>query len=176
MFQIIPTQLFGHFKAMAEEEPAYEDGARLLAQANHGTLYLFTKEDARILDTLNASTTEQTSLHAMTSIASLDHIPRFTTADRVIIAVPREHHTEAVSLCQKAQSMGAQVLALSTSDPSSSEKGLYSLADIFISMHVKDGLYPNENGKRVVIPHAFSFLMAYYWLSLTVQDILDELH
>ncbi|NGP44712.1 DUF2529 family protein [Bacillaceae bacterium SIJ1] len=179
MFQIIPTQALGHFKKMAVEEPSYEDGARLLAQAitSQGTIYAYTKNEGHLVLTLAEHSSDQSilQLKPILSEQAIDQFSKCAPTDRLLISVPWEDDPEAVHMCQLAQEHGLEVLTLaSLSESPSSSNGLSQRSDVFIPLHVQQGLFLDEDGNRHLKPHSLAFIMAYHWLTLLTKEIINE--
>ncbi|MED3623841.1 DUF2529 domain-containing protein [Neobacillus thermocopriae] len=173
MLKMFTTQLTGLFKRIAEkEEFAFEDGARLLAQApvGDGAIYIYGTKEMKAIE-LEALKGEEPFQWAkgLTALAigELDH------ADRVIIFSRTSGDEEAVKLAKELKEKGIPFVAVS-SIVDSTVGSLAELADIHIDLRLTKGLLPDEYGNRFGYPSSMAALFVYFGLKFTIEEILAE--
>ncbi|XJZ27166.1 DUF2529 domain-containing protein [Bacillota bacterium Lsc_1132] len=173
MLKMFTTQLTGLFKKVSEkEEFSLEDGARLLAQASagDGAIYLFgTSEMKAVL----FEATEGAEPLRFGKILTKPQVAELTEADRVLIVTRYSTDTEAIELASLLKEKGIPFVAMA-SVPENSSGDLAELADVHINLWLTKGLLPDEQGDRFGLPFAMAALFAYYGLTFTLKEILDE--
>lgn len=176
MLKMFTTQLTGLFKKISEQEEfAFEDGARLLAQApaGDGTIYLFGINEMKAV--LSEATEGAEPLRFAKTLTK-EEADVLTIADRVLIISRYSSDKEAVQLASILKEKGIPFAAISSlSDPApGGGPDLVQLADVHINLWLTKGLLPDEEGGRFGFPFSMAALYAYYGLSFTLNEILDE--
>lgn len=169
MLKMFTTQLTGLFKRIEEkEEFAFEDGARLLAQApaGEGVIYIFGAREMKAIELEGLDGAEP-----LKSAKVLKNVAELTDADRVLLFTRTSADQEAITLALKLQEKGIPMVAVS----SVVEDGqLTDLADVHINLQLKKGLLPDDEGNRFGYPASMAGLYAYYGLKFTIDEILTE--
>lgn len=172
MLKMFSTQLAGLFKRIHEkEEFAFEDAARLIAQAavSDGTIYMYGINEM-------AAVVQEATLGAEPLRAAKKLPSEFTgiqESDRAIIISRSSDDELAVAVAKKLQELGVLFVAISTKVESESED-LFDLADVAINLHLTKGLLPDETGNRYGLPTSMAALFAYYGLKFTFDEIIAE--
>ncbi|CAH0345052.1 DUF2529 domain-containing protein [Bacillus sp. CECT 9360] len=175
MLKMFSTQTTGLFKKiMDEEEFAFEDCARLLAQASigDGTIYLhgFGEMKGILSEALEGV---EPFPNVMALYDDKKELASLTNADRVLFFTRYSDDSEALSLAKYLQKEGVPFTAVSTLVLSSG-LSLDELADVHIDLRLQKGLVPDDNGKRVGFPSLMVALFAYYGIRFTLDEILQE--
>lgn len=174
MLKMFTTQLTGLFKKISEQEEfAFEDGARLLAQApaGDGTIYLFgTNEMKAVL----SEATEGAEPLRFAKTLTKEQAEALTDADRVLIISRYSSDKEAIQLASILKEKGIPFAVISSLTDPDSGSDLAQLADVHINLWLTKGLLPDEQGGRFGFPFSMAALYAYYGLSFTLNEILDE--
>lgn len=173
MLKMFTTQLTGLFKRIEEkEEFAFEDAARLLAQApvGDGSIYIYGEKEmkavaAEAVD--GAEPLKSARALSMESVADLD------IADRVLIFARTSTDEAALSIASQLQEKGIPFVAVSTAVDESTG-GLAEIADVHIDLRLTKGLLPDEFGNRIGYPSSMAALFVYYGLKFTIEEILAE--
>jgi hypothetical protein len=172
VLKMFSTQLSGLFKRIHEkEEFAFEDGARLLAQAaiSDGTIYIFGNKEMEAI-TLEATLGAEPMAYAKgfpTNVADIQD------ADRVLIVSRYSTDEDSIHCAKKLQEIGIPFVAIS-SKMDSDHEDLFDLADVSIDLHLTKGLLPDELGNRYGFPSSMAALFGYYGLKFTFDEILAE--
>lgn len=166
------TQLTGLMKRIQEQnEFAFEDGARLLAQATigDGVIYLYGEEEMEgiIAEALH-------SAEPFEKVKCWDGLStNISEADRVIIFSRYSHSPSAVKAGKWLLEQNIPFVAVST-HLSSEEENLVHLADVHIDLQLKKALLPDDEGNRYGYPASIAALFAYYGIKFTLQEILED--
>ncbi|WP_040227597.1 DUF2529 family protein, partial [Bhargavaea cecembensis] len=97
-----------------------------------------------------------------------------TSADRVWILTRSADDEEALAL---ARNLSEQFIpfAAAASEPEDAEGNeLADLATVYVSLGVKKGLIPDDDGGRTVLPHALAGLFIYEAVRLEYAELLAE--
>lgn len=171
MLKMFTTQLTGLLKRIEEkEEDAFEDAARLLAQAlvGDGQIFLFAHGE------MEGITAEALSgAEPMKRVRSWDGVSKeITIADRGLIFSRYANDPEAVNAGKWLREQGIPFVAVSTH--LGKEDGLVELADVHLDLHLKKPLLPDEDGNRIGYPSSIAALYVYYGLTFTIKEILED--
>jgi hypothetical protein len=172
MLKMFATQLTGLFKRIQEkEEFAFEDAARLIAQAavSEGSIYLYGVSEMEAV-VLEATVGSEPMQFAKPFPAETSEI---LDSDRAIIVTRFSTDPEALACAQQLRDAGVPFVALATKMESSGED-LFDLADVSLNLQLTKGLLPDEMGNRFGFPTAMAGLFAYYGLKFTFDEILEE--
>lgn len=175
MMKIFMTQLNGHFNRIHEqEEPAIEDGARLLAQAavGSGTIYIhgFDELGGIIGEAVLSSEPLPSAKPLFLADGTMN---KLTDADRVLLFTHRSTDPKAIELAGMLREIGAGTVGVSCF-MKDEEAGLDEMVDVHIDSKLKKGLIPDEDGSRYGYPALMTSLFAYYALSFTLKEIISE--
>jgi hypothetical protein len=172
MLKMFSTQLTGLFKRIQDkEEFAFEDAARLIAQAavSDGSIFL-----------LGVNEMEAVVLEATVGAEPLRFAKRFPNemdelqeSDRAIIITRYSTDEEAIECGKKLQEIGVPFVAISTKMDSEKED-LFDLADVTMNLQLSKGLLPDETGNRYGLPTSMAALYAYYGLKFTYDEFFAE--
>jgi uncharacterized phosphosugar-binding protein len=172
MLKMFTTQLTGLFKRIQEkEEFAFEDAARLIAQAavSEGSIYLYGVREMEAV-VLEATVGAEPMRFAKPFPAETSEI---LDSDRAIIVSRFSTDPEALACAQQLRDAGVPFVALATK-MESSEEDLFDLADVSLNLQLTKGLLPDEMGNRFGFPTVMAGLFAYYGLKFTFDEILAE--
>ncbi|MGG3561041.1 DUF2529 domain-containing protein [Neobacillus rhizosphaerae] len=175
MLKMFTTQLTGLFKRIEEkEEFAFEDGARLLAQApvGDGSIYIFGGAEMKAVEFEALEGAEPLKGAKVLTLAEVDQL---TDADRAVLFTRTFSDEAAVAVAMALQDKGIPFVAVST--VSSEEAGagdLTELADVHIDLRLKKGLLPDDLGNRFGYPSSMAALYVYFGLKFTIDEILAE--
>jgi hypothetical protein len=172
MLKMFSTQLSGLFKRIQEkEEFAFEDAARLIAQAavSEGSIFLFGHQEMEAV-VLEATVGAEPLRYAK---RFPDEISNIQDSDRAIIISRYTTDVEAIECGRKLQEIGVPFVALSTK-VDSDEEDLFDLAEVTMNLQLTKGLLPDETGNRYGLPSSMAALFTYYGLKFTFDEILAE--
>jgi hypothetical protein len=172
MLKMFSTQLTGLFKRIQDkEEFAFEDAARLIAQAavSEGSIFLFGHLEMEAV-VLEATVGAEPLRFAKKFPSELVDIQE---SDRAIIITRYSTDVEAVECGKRLQEIGVPFVAISTKMDSETED-LFDLADVTLNLQLTKGLLPDETGSRYGLPTSMAALYAYYGLKFTFDEILAE--
>lgn len=172
LLKMFSTQLSGLIKRIQDQnEFAFEDGARLIAQAaiGDGTIYLFGEKEmeAVISEALYSEEPFEKVKHWNGQSTDLSE------ADRVIVFSRYSHDQAAVNAGKWLLERNIPFVAVST-HLSSDEDNLVHLADVHIDLQLKKPLLPDDEGNRYGYPASTAALFVYYGLKFTLQEILED--
>jgi hypothetical protein len=172
MLKMFSTQLTGLFKRIQDkEEFAFEDAARLIAQAavSEGSIFLFGHLEMEAI-VLEATVGAEPLRFAKKFPSELADIQE---SDRAIIITRYSTDIEAIECGKRLQEIGVPFVAISTKMDSETED-LFDLADVTLNLPLTKGLLPDETGNRYGLPTSMAALYAYYGLKFTFDEILAE--
>jgi uncharacterized phosphosugar-binding protein len=172
MLKMFSTQLTGLFKRIQDkEEFAFEDAARLIAQAavSEGSIFLFGHLEMEAV-VLEATVGAEPLRFAKKFPSELTDIQE---SDRAIIITRYSNDVEAIECGKRLQEIGVPFVAISTKMDSETED-LFDLADVTLNLQLTKGLLPDETGNRYGLPTSMAALYAYYGLKFTFDEILAE--
>ncbi|WP_019243234.1 MULTISPECIES: DUF2529 family protein [Bacillus] len=174
MLKIFSTQLSGIFKTISEDEFSIEDAARLLAQAiiGDGSIYIHGFDEMKGIYSQASEGIEQ--IPNCKPLLNNGEIAPITDVDRALIISRFSHDVRAIELAGELQKSNVSFVALSTIQDEQLP-GLHQLADVHIHLPLKRGLVPTETGERAGFPTLLIALYAFHGISLTLQELLDEL-
>lgn len=175
MLKMFSTQMTGLFKKIMDgEEFAFEDCARLLAQASigDGSIYLhgFGEMKGILSEALEGV---EPFPNTMALYNEKKQLAPLTNADRVLLFTRNSDDSEALSLAKSLQEERIPFTAVSTLVPTA-ELSLDVLADVHIDLRLQKGLVPDDHGNRVGFPSLMAALFAYYGIKFTLEEILQE--
>ncbi|RFU62350.1 DUF2529 domain-containing protein [Peribacillus glennii] len=175
MLKMFSTQISGLFKKIMEgEEFAFEDCARLLAQASigDGTIYIHGLGEMQgiLAEALYGA---EIFPNAMPLYDENRTQVSLSIADRVLLFSRHSNDEEALKLAADLRRDGIPFTAVSTLVPSAGHS-LDQLADVHIDLRLQKGLLPDDNGNRVGYPTLMAALFAYYGIKFTLEEILTE--
>jgi hypothetical protein len=174
MLKMFTTQLTGVFKKIDEkEEFAFEDGARLLAQApvGDGAIYIFATKEMKAVEFEALEGAEPlTGAKILTDAASVADL---SDADRVLIFTRTSSDEPAVAAAHLLQEKMIPFVAVSTVMAASKED-LAELADVHIDLRLTKALLPDDVGNRYGYPASMAALFVYHGLKFTIDEILAE--
>jgi uncharacterized phosphosugar-binding protein len=172
MLKMFSTQLTGLFKRIQDkEEFAFEDAARLIAQAavSGGSIFLFGHKEMEAV-VLEATIGAEPLRYAKSFPIETTDIQE---SDRAIIISRYSTDLEAIECGKKLQELGVPFIAISTKMVADTED-LFDLADVTMNLQLSKGLLPDEVGNRYGLPSSMAALFAYYGLKFTFDEILAE--
>ncbi|WP_404459867.1 DUF2529 domain-containing protein [Sutcliffiella horikoshii] len=181
MLKIFTTQLQGVFNRIgSSEEFAFEDAARLLAQAvvGDGRVYVHGVKEMKAVEA--EATTGAEPLMSATLLSDLDSYHDLTDTDRALIVSRFSTDDEAISTAKALKELEIEIVGISTViEPESggSAEGtetLESLCDVHIDMKLKKPLIPGDDGERFGFPSSMVALYVYHGLAFTLKEILEE--
>lgn len=179
VLKIFTTQLQGVFNRIAgSEEFAFEDGARLLAQAavGDGRIYVHGVKEMKAIE---AEATEGAEpLVGAKLLSDLDSYHDLTDTDRALIVSRFSTDEEAINTAKAMKELGIEIVGISTVvEPEGSAEGtetLEDLADVHIDMKLKKPLIPDDVGERFGFPSSMVALYVYHGLAFTLKEMLEE--
>ena len=173
MLKMFTTQLSGLFKRISEkEEIAFEDGARLLAQApvGDGTIYIIGTKEMKAVENEAFEGAEPFVGAKSLNAGNVTHL---SNADRVVIFSRTDRDEQAVALATQLREKEVPFVAVS-SVIDSSDSRLAELADVHIDLWLIKGLLPDDFGGRFCYPSSMAALYVYFGLKFTIEEILAE--
>jgi uncharacterized phosphosugar-binding protein len=175
MLKMFSTQVSGLFKKIMDgEEFSFEDSARLLAQASvgDGTIYIHGFGEMKGI-TAEAFEGAEPFPNGMPLYEKKNKLASITNADRILLFSRYSNDYEALELAGHLREEGIPFIAVSTLVPSA-EASLDTLADVHIDLRLQKGLIPDDSGNRVGFPSLMAALFAYYGITFTLNEILQE--
>ncbi|WP_010197449.1 DUF2529 domain-containing protein [Bacillus sp. m3-13] len=181
MLKIFTTQLQGVFNRVgSSEEYAFEDAARLLAQAvvGDGRIYVHGVKEMKAVEA--EATTGAEPLVGATLLSDLDSYHDLTDTDRALIVSRFSTDEEAINTGKALKELGIEIVGISTVgeaeqvDSAEAAETLESLADVHIDMKLKKPLIPGDDGERFGFPSSMVALYVYHGLAFTLKEILEE--
>ncbi|MGD6870793.1 DUF2529 domain-containing protein [Sutcliffiella horikoshii] len=183
MLKIFTTQLQGVFNRVgSSEEFAFEDAARLLAQAvvGDGRIYVHGVKEMKAVEA--EATTGAEPLMSATLLSDLDSYHDLTDTDRALIVSRFSTDEEAINTAKALKELGIEIVGISTVgeaeqvdvDSAEAAETLESLADVHIDMKLKKPLIPGDDGERFGFPSSMVALYVYHGLAFTLKEILEE--
>ncbi|CAG9620106.1 DUF2529 domain-containing protein [Sutcliffiella rhizosphaerae] len=176
MLKIFTTQLQGIYNKMGNEEDlALEDGARMLAQAvvGEGRIYIYGVKEMKAVEAEAIDGAEP--MDTATLLSDLDNYHDLTDTDRALIVSRFSTDNEAVSTAKALKELGIEMVGISTVvDGDSAAETLESIVDVHIDLKLKKPLIPGDDGERYGFPSSMAALYAYFGLSFTLREMLEE--
>jgi phosphopantothenoylcysteine synthetase/decarboxylase len=174
MLKIFTTQLTGLFKKMSEQEEfAFEDGARLLAQASLGEgkilIHGFNEMEAIVFEALHGAE----PLPKADRLFINGQLTEIDETDRILLITRFSSDKEAIALAKQLREQGHWLVAISAVTETSSPS-LVDYVDVHIDTKLTKPLIPDEDGSRFGFPSVMMALFAYHGLVLTMKEILSE--
>lgn len=169
--KMLTTQMSGLLQRIAErEEEMIGMTARLLAQATAGEgrvfLAAFGELDAVSLNAI----TSQEPLHGAVPY----HGEEIDSTDRVWIFTRNANDEKALQLARLLADRFIPFAAMADEPEEDENNELARLATAYLSLGVKRGLLPSEDGGRTVYPHAFAALFIYEAVRMEYDELLSE--
>jgi hypothetical protein len=177
MLKMFTTQLTGVFKKIDEkEEFAFEDGARLLAQApaGDGSIYLFATKEMRAVEFEALAGAEPLTGVKVLTDTDAAGMAELSDADRVLLFTRTSQDEGAVEAARLLQEKMIPLVAVSTVMDAGAENDLRTLADVHIDLRLTKSLLPDDVGSRYGYPSAMAALFVYHGLKFTIDEILAE--
>ncbi|WP_210610791.1 DUF2529 domain-containing protein [Priestia flexa] len=174
MLKIFTTQLSSYFKRIGEkEELNLEDGSRILAQAavGQGNIYIYGVNEMQAV-TYEATQSAEPLTHAKPLV--LDDIGSLTSVDRVLIVTRFSTDEKAVEVAHMLLKEGIPFVSIGAVPKEGQSDSIHDLSDVHINTYLLQPLIPDDNGERFGFPALMTALYAYYGLSFTLKEILDE--
>jgi uncharacterized phosphosugar-binding protein len=173
--KIFSTQMIGYLKKIAEEEEmAFEDGARLLAQALIGDgrilLHGFHEMEAVVIEALYG----QDKLPKAVRLMENGHLRHdIDETDRVLLIARFSNDKDAIRLAERLKQQGLEIAAISAV-VKDEQPSLVDIVDVHIDSKLVKPIIPKDDGSRIGFPTVITASFAYYCLLLTIYDILEE--
>ncbi|MFL6561345.1 MAG: DUF2529 domain-containing protein [Bacillus sp. (in: firmicutes)] len=170
MLKMFTTQLTGLFKRLEEkEEYAFEDGARLLAQAQigDGSIYIFATKEMKAVEFEALEGAEP-----FKGVKLFEGVEELTDSDRVMIFTRFSKDVAALQVDEQLREKEIPFVAVATSVPEAGP--LMELADLLIDLRLTKGLLPDDEGNRYGYPSSMAALFVYFGLKFTIEEILAE--
>jgi hypothetical protein len=167
--------MIGYLKKVAEEEEmAFEDGARLLAQAIIGDgrilLHGFHEMEAVVI----AALCGQDKLPKAARLMENGHLRNdINETDRVLLIAPFSNDKDAIRLAERLKEQGLEIAAISAV-VKDEQPSLVDIVDVHIDSKLLKPIIPKDDGSRIGLPTVITASFAYYCLLLTMDDILEE--
>ncbi|WP_339148082.1 MULTISPECIES: DUF2529 domain-containing protein [unclassified Sutcliffiella] len=178
MLKIFTTQLQGVFNRIgSSEEFAFEDAARLLAQAavGDGRIYVHGVKEMKAIEA--EATVGAEPLVGAQLLSDLDSYHDLTDTDRALIVSRFSTDEEAINTAKALKELGIEIVGISTvvdATESAEAETLENLADVHIDMKLKKPLIPGDDGDRFGFPSSMVALYVYHGLAFTLKEILEE--
>ncbi|MDZ5471784.1 DUF2529 domain-containing protein [Bacillus sp. 31A1R] len=173
MLKMFTTQLTGLLNRIHEkEEFAFEDGARLLAQATvgDGNIYVYGVGEMKAVEAEAIHGAEPLT-HA--KVLHIEDVDSLQLADRVILVTRYTHDEKALQIGKSLLAQGIPFISIATHVNSDGES-LADISDVHIDLNLKKGLLPDEVGNRFGYPASMAALFVYYGLKFTLDEIIAE--
>ncbi|KOP77075.1 DUF2529 family protein [Priestia megaterium] len=174
MLKIFTTQLSGFFKRIEEQEEfQFEDAARILAQASvgEGFIYIYGVEEMHAITLEALSSAEPLSQAKALPLHELDQL---TSVDRVLLVSRFSTDNKAVKIAERLKKQDIPFVSIAAVPKEIAEPSLTALADAHIDTKLLKPLIPGEDGSRFGFPAMIVALYAYYGLTLTLKEIVEE--
>ncbi|BFJ02677.1 DUF2529 domain-containing protein [Priestia sp. Y58] len=174
MLKIFTTQLSGFFKRIEEQEEfQFEDAARILAQASvgEGFIYIYGVEEMHAITLEALSSAEPLSQAKALSLHELDQL---TSVDRVLLVSRFSTDNKAVEIAERLKKHDIPFVSIAAVPKEIAEPSLTALADAHIDTKLLKPLIPGEDGSRFGFPAMMVALYAYYGLTFTLKEIVEE--
>jgi hypothetical protein len=173
--KIFATQMIGYLKKISEEEEmAFEDGARLLAQAIVGDgrvlLHGFHEMEAVVIEALYGPDPLPRATRLMENGRLRSDIDE---TDRVLLVARFSHDNDAIRLAEQLKERGLEIAAISAV-VKDEQPSLVDIVDVHIDSKLLKPIIPKDDGSRIGMPTVITASFAYYGLLLTIYDILEE--
>ena len=172
MLKMFSTQLTGLLNNIFEKEAfAFEDGARLLAQAavGDGNVCIYGENEMKAI--VSEALYSAEPFQSAKSWNGKDQ--SIAPEDRVIIFSRYAHDEDAVAAGKWLVDQNIPFVAVTT-DLGEETDSLTDLADVHIDLRLKKGLLPDEEGNRFGYPASIAALYVYYGIKLTFDEIMAE--
>ncbi|MED3881374.1 DUF2529 family protein [Priestia megaterium] len=174
MLKIFTTQLSGFFKRIEEQEEfQFEDAARILAQASvgEGFIYIYGVEEMHAITLEALSSAEPLS---QTKALPLHELNQLTSVDRVLLVSRFSTDNKAVEIAERLKKHDIPFVSIAAVPKELAEPSLTALADAHIDTKLLKPLIPGEDGSRFGFPAMMVALYAYYGLTFTLKEIVEE--
>ncbi|MED3861783.1 DUF2529 family protein [Priestia megaterium] len=174
MLKIFTTQLSGFFKRIEEQEEfQFEDAARILAQASvgEGFIYIYGVEEMHAITLEALSSAEPLSQAKAFPLHELDQL---TSVDRVLLVSRFSTDNKAVEIAEHLKKRDIPFVSIAAVPKEIAEPSLTALADAHIDTKLLKPLIPGEDGSRFGFPAMMVALYAYYGLTFTLKEIVEE--
>jgi uncharacterized phosphosugar-binding protein len=174
MLKIFTTQLSGFFKRIEEQEEfQFEDAARILAQASvgEGFIYIYGVEEMHAITLEALSSAEPLSQAKALPLHELDQL---TSVDRVLLVSRFSTDNKAVEIAERLKKQDIPFVSIAAVPKEIAQPSLTALADAHIDTKLLKPLIPGEDGSRFGFPAMMVALYAYYGLTFTLKEIVEE--
>ncbi|MET3575771.1 DUF2529 family protein [Bhargavaea ullalensis] len=169
--KMLTTQITGLLQRIASsEEEAIGMTARLLAQATTGQGKVYFAAFGEL---------GAVSANAIRGAEPFKGAVRYrgedmTSADRVWILTRSASDEEALALARRLSEQFIPFAALASEAEDAEGNELADLAHAYVSLGVRKGLLPDDEGGRTVLPHALAGLFIYEAVRLDYVELLTE--
>lgn len=160
--KMLTTQLAGLFQRISQHEEAIEETARLLAQAaiGEGTIFLAAFGEMKAVLPVALGEAEPLQSAAEWTPESI-----VMPEDRVWILSKNDEADELIGRLNDAHLPFALLLG-------ETREGVE--ADASVSLGIKKGLIPLDDGSRTVYPYAIGALFVYHAVKMAIDEMLAE--
>ncbi|THE10284.1 DUF2529 family protein [Bacillus timonensis] len=175
MLKIFTTQLQGHFnRIMEKEEMNMEDGARILAQSviSNGSIFVHGFGEMAAVETEALFGAEP--LKSAKPLFTNNKINEVEGVDSVLLITRFSTDEEAIKLAEELRGNGIQTVAISAIVKTEDERTLNKIVDIHIDSKLTKPLIPDDVGTRFGFPSVMTALYAYFGLTFTIKEMVDE--
>lgn len=169
--KMLTTQISGLLQRIAgREEEMIGMTARLLAQATAGEGRVFIAAFGEL---------GAVSANAISGQEPLKGAVRYRgeeidSTDRVWIFTRSASDGEALALARRLSDQFIPFAAVADEPEAAEGNELAGLATAYVSLGVKRGLLPSEDGGRTVFPHALAALFVYEAVRMDYEELLAE--
>ncbi len=170
--KMLTTQMTGLLQRIAtNNEMAIEETARLLAQATIG--------EGRVI-IAGFGEMESVATNALLAIEPFDGAVRYETdmsigtQDRVWILSRSVSDKHGLTLAKQLASQFIPFGVLAAEKPDESNT-LFNLAYTYIYTGITKGLLPDDEGQRIIQPHALAALFVYEAVKMEYDEIMKDL-
>lgn len=169
--KMLTTQITGLLQRItANEEEAIEETARLLAQATvgQGRVIIAGFEEMDVI-----ASNALAGAEVMHNVVRYEEGMALTVADRVWLLSRSAHQVDALRLAKQLENAFIPFAALAA-EKVDDNNPLAELAYTYISTGLLKGILPNDNGERIVQPHAIAALFVYEAVKMEYDEILRD--
>jgi hypothetical protein len=169
--KMLTTQMSGLLQRIAgREEEMIGMTARLLAQATAGEGRVFIAAFGE-LDAVSAN-----AIRGQETFRGAERYrgEEIDSTDRVWILTRSASDEEALKLARELSEQFIPFAAVADEPEDAERNELADLATAYVSLGVKRGLLPSDDGGRTVFPHALAALFVYEAVRMDYEELLAE--